>query len=119
MSAQEHPYDITAPWPAHEVGDMNMIFIQVIIYRGVRADAEAKIAYTAIVGLVMLAASLEWFLWIAAFWYCLVKVFKKAEHWSIRILAIVIGLLFTAFRYATRPPLPIETDKWPDVSSYL
>ena len=59
----------------------------------------------------MLAASLEWFLWIAAFWYCLVKVFKKAEHWSIRILAIVIGILFTAFRYATRLHLPNKADR--------
>lgn len=47
----------------------------------------------------MLAATLEWFLWIAAFWYCLYKVFKKAEHWSIRVLAIILGLLFSAFRY--------------------
>ena len=23
MSAQDHPYDIMAPWPVNEVGDMN------------------------------------------------------------------------------------------------
>ncbi len=56
--------------------------------------------YTAIVGLVMLAAFLEWFLWIAAFMYCLVKVFIKAEHWTVRILAIVIGIVFLLLRYA-------------------
>ncbi|RYP39458.1 hypothetical protein DL767_002192 [Monosporascus sp. MG133] len=74
MSAHEYPIDITEPWPAQEI------------------------VYTAIVGLVMLAALLEWFLWIAAFWYCLVKVFQKAEHWSIRVLAVIIGILFSAFR---------------------
>lgn len=55
--------------------------------------------YTSIVGLVMLAAILEWFLWIAAFVYCLWKVFLKAEHWTIRILAVVLGILFTCFRW--------------------
>ena len=84
----------------------------------VLANTEPKIVYTAIVGLVMLAASLEWFLWIAAFWYCLVKVFKKAEHWSIRILAIVLGILFTAFRYVEKPRLPIGTDSELVVFSY-
>ena len=84
----------------------------------VLANTEPKIVYTAIVGLVMLAASLEWFLWIAAFWYCLVKVFKKAEHWSIRILAIVLGILFTAFRYVEKPRLPIEPNSEPVVYFY-
>lgn len=46
----------------------------------------------------MLAALLEWFLWIAAFVYCLVKVFQKAEHWTIRVLAVTIGIIFTLFR---------------------
>lgn len=54
--------------------------------------------FTVIVGIVMLAALLEWFLWIAAFLYCLVKVFIKAEHWTIRILAVIIGILFTLLR---------------------
>lgn len=47
----------------------------------------------------MIAALLEWFLWVAAFLYCLVKVFQKAENMSIRILAIVMMVLFTALRY--------------------
>jgi chitin synthase len=54
--------------------------------------------FTAIVGVVMLAALLEWFLWIAAFLYCLVKVYIKAEHWTIRFLAVIIGIFFTLFR---------------------
>jgi len=46
----------------------------------------------------MLMAILEWVLWLAAFLYCLVKVFIKAENTSIRVLSIVVGILFTAFR---------------------
>ena len=46
----------------------------------------------------MLAAFLEWFLFIAAFVYCLVKVYGKAEHWSIKILAILMILCFSALR---------------------
>lgn len=50
-------------------------------------------------GSVMIAAFLEWFLWLAAFLYCLVKVFQKAEHWSIRLLAVVMMIGFTLLRY--------------------
>lgn len=46
----------------------------------------------------MVAAVLEWFLWIAAFMYCLYKVFRKAEHWTIRVLTVIIGVLFCSFR---------------------
>lgn len=49
----------------------------------------------------MLAALLEWFLWVAAFLYCLVKVFQKAETLSIRILAVIMMIAFTSLRYAT------------------
>ena len=49
-------------------------------------------------GTVMIAAFLEWFLWLAAFLYCLVKVYQKAEHWSIKLLALVMMFLFTCFR---------------------
>ncbi|KAK2011219.1 class VII chitin synthase [Colletotrichum eremochloae] len=83
--------------------------------------APKDIVYTSIVGLVMLAAILEWFLWIAAFLYCLWKVFIKAEHWTIRILAVVIGVLFTCFRAIFLPimivtlPLPSAVVKyWPE-----
>ncbi|KAH0249735.1 hypothetical protein KCU71_g21055, partial [Aureobasidium melanogenum] len=72
------------------------------------------IAYTAIVGSVMLAALLEWFLWVAAFLYCLVKVYQKAETLSIKILAIVMMFAFTALRCIFLPimvvtlPLPSQ-----------
>lgn len=46
----------------------------------------------------MLAALLEWFLWVAAFLYCLVKVYQKAETVSIKILAIVMMFAFTGLR---------------------
>jgi chitin synthase len=54
----------------------------------------------------MIAALLEWFLWIAAFMYCLVKVFRKAEHWTVQVLAIVIGTLFILFRFVDIYPKP-------------
>lgn len=57
-----------------------------------------QIVYTAIVGLIMVAAFLEWFLWIAAFMYCLWKVFVKAEHWTVRFLAVLIGTAFLLLR---------------------
>lgn len=44
-------------------------------------------------------ALLEWFLWVAAFLYCLVKVYQKAENTSIKILAVIISILFTLLRY--------------------
>ncbi|KAK3936372.1 chitin synthase D [Diplogelasinospora grovesii] len=79
-----------------------------------------EIIYTAIVGLVMLAATLEWFLWIAAFMYCLWKVFKKAEHWTVRVLAVVVGIAFMLLRCIFLPimivtlPLPSQiTRVWP------
>ncbi|KAH9222140.1 chitin synthase-domain-containing protein [Leptodontidium sp. 2 PMI_412] len=70
------------------------------------------IAYTAIVGSVMVAAFLEWFLWLAAFMYCLVKVYQKAEHWSVKVLAVLVAIAFTLLRLIFLPimvvtlPLP-------------
>lgn len=46
----------------------------------------------------MLMACLEWFLWLAAFLYCLVKVFRKSEHWSINLLCVLVGTAFTLLR---------------------
>ena len=46
----------------------------------------------------MLAAALEWILWLAAFLYCLVKVYQKADHWSIKVLAVVMMVLFSLLR---------------------
>lgn len=47
----------------------------------------------------MLAAILEWFLWIGAFMYCLWKVFRKSEHWTVNLLAVVVGVAFLSLRY--------------------
>lgn len=38
------------------------------------------------------------FFWQAAFLYCLVKVFQKADAWHIRVLAVIMMILFTALR---------------------
>lgn len=57
-----------------------------------------QIVYLSIVGPLMLAAVLEWILWLAAFLYCLVKVYQKADHWRIRVLAVTMIVLFTLFR---------------------
>lgn len=46
----------------------------------------------------MLAAFFEWVLWLAAFIYCLVKVYFKADHWSIQVLAVGMIILFTLLR---------------------
>lgn len=60
-------------------------------------------------GTVMIAAFLEWFLWLAAFLYCLVKVFQKAEHWSIRLLAVVMMIGFTLLRYFAETAIQMPT----------
>lgn len=57
-----------------------------------------QIVYTSIVGLVMLAAFLEWVLWICAFMYCLWKVFRKSEHWTVNVLAILVAVAFLLLR---------------------
>lgn len=49
----------------------------------------------------MAAAVLEWVLWLAAFMYCLVKVYQKAEHWSVKALAVVVGMVFALLRYVS------------------
>jgi chitin synthase len=57
-----------------------------------------QIIYVAIVGSVMLMAFLEWFLWLAAFLYCLWKVYQKAGRWSIKLLAVLNAVFFIAMR---------------------
>lgn len=57
-----------------------------------------QIVYTSIVGLLMVAALLEWVLWIGAFMYCLWKVFRKSEHWTVSFLAVVIAVGFVLLR---------------------
>ncbi|GAB0133595.1 hypothetical protein EsDP_00002001 [Epichloe bromicola] len=85
------------------------------------------IIYTAIVGFVMLMACLEWLLWFAAFIYCIVKAYLKAEHWSIRVLCLFIGFAFAVLRFiflpimlVTLPLPPAISSLWPEsMSSFL
>lgn len=67
-----------------------------------------QIVYTAIVGSVMILAFVEWFMWLAAFMYCLVKVFQKAEHWTVRLLAVLVAIVFTLLRYVLRLALTFQ-----------
>ncbi len=57
-----------------------------------------QIIYLSILGPIMLAALLEWFLWLAAFCYCLVKAYKKSQHWSEKVLAVIMIISFVALR---------------------
>ncbi|KAG6365855.1 hypothetical protein INS49_000031 [Diaporthe citri] len=82
--------------------------------------AVKDIVYTSIVGVVMLAALLEWFLWIGAFLYCLWKVFRKSEHWTVNVLAVVVAVAFLLLRAIFLPimvvtlPLPSQIVRyWP------
>jgi chitin synthase len=77
------------------------------------------IVYVAIVGGVMLAALLEWFLWVAAFTYCLVKVFQKAETMSVRLLAIFFGILFFCLRAIFLPIMVVTLPLPPQVVKYF
>ncbi|KAL1955553.1 hypothetical protein VTO42DRAFT_8432 [Malbranchea cinnamomea] len=78
----------------------------------------ADIIYVSIVGPVMAAAFLEWFLWLSAFLYCLGKVYVKADHWSIKVLAVIMMILFTALRGIFLPvmvvtlPLPYTITRY-------
>jgi chitin synthase len=69
-----------------------------------------------VIGPVMVAAFLEWFLWLAAFCYCLWKVYCKAENWRTRILAIAMSLFFVAFRFVANKG---ETGFATNISSLL
>ncbi|KAI9789518.1 MAG: hypothetical protein M1833_002305 [Piccolia ochrophora] len=79
---------------------------------------KSDIIYVSIMGSMMIAAFLEWFLWLAAFLYCLVKVFQKADNWSVKILALVMMVLFTALRAVFLPvmvvtlPLPAQVTQY-------
>jgi len=67
-----------------------------------------KIVYVSIIGFVMVAALLEWFLWLAAFLYCLIKVYQKAETWTVKVLAAIMMVLFFALRFVVRTPLKTQ-----------
>ena len=87
-----------SPWPVKDVS----LYLISSLNQSPLAGSPAniiQIVYTAIVGSVMIAAFLEWFLWLGAFLYCLVKVYQKAEHWSVAVLAVVVGIVFTLLRF--------------------
>ncbi|EFQ98774.1 chitin synthase D [Nannizzia gypsea CBS 118893] len=77
------------------------------------------IIYVAIIGPVMLAAFLEWFLWLAAFLYCLYKVFVKAEHISVKFLAIIMMIAFTALRGIFLPVMVVTLPLPPVITQYF
>ncbi|KAF2818896.1 chitin synthase-like protein d [Ophiobolus disseminans] len=87
--------DITDPWPVKDI------------------------VYVSIIGALMLAALLEWFLWVAAFLYCIVKVFQKAETISVRILSIFFGILFFALRAIFLPIMVVTLPLPPQVVKYF
>ncbi|KAF2136666.1 glycosyltransferase family 2 protein [Aplosporella prunicola CBS 121167] len=98
LFARDHKdgvYKITDPWPVQDI------------------------VYVAIVGTIMLAALLEWFLWLAAFEYCLVKVFQKAETISIRILAVIMMVLFFCFRAIFLPIMVVTLPLPPQIVVYF
>ena len=82
---------ITQHWPTQDVSEANS-------YES-RGANRHQVIYVAVIAPVMMAAAVEWFLFLAAFLYCLCKVFLKAEHWSIRVLAVLMMVLFAVMRY--------------------
>jgi chitin synthase len=81
--------------------------------------ATKDIVYVSIIAVVMLAAFLEWFLWIAAFMYCLVKVYIKAESWDVRILAVLMMVLFLAFRGIFLPVMVVTLPLPGQITQYF
>ena len=57
-----------------------------------------QIVFIAILTPVVLAAFLEWVLWLGAFLFCFLKVYQKADNWGIRFLAIVMMVFFIVMR---------------------
>ncbi|KAK5175496.1 uncharacterized protein LTR77_000635 [Saxophila tyrrhenica] len=80
------------------------------------------IIYVAIVGSVMVAAFLEWILWLLAFLYCLVKVYQKAEskgRFGIRFLAALNMVFFTLMRCIFLPVMIVTLPLPPQISKHL
>ncbi|KAK7207404.1 chitin synthase D [Myxozyma melibiosi] len=77
------------------------------------------IAYSILVGSVFLAALLEWFLWLAAFLYCLYMVFRKAENRSIRVLAVLVSLAFGLLRLVFLPVMAVTVPLPRQLTGYI
>ncbi|KAL4790046.1 chitin synthase-domain-containing protein [Aspergillus venezuelensis] len=56
------------------------------------------IIFIATISPFMIAAFIEWILFLAAFIYCLIKVYQKADHWTIRCLAVSMIIIFSTLR---------------------
>ncbi|CAG8135205.1 unnamed protein product [Penicillium nalgiovense] len=82
-------------------------------------DHPQQIIYLSIVGPLMLAALFEWILWLSAFIYCLIKVWIKADHWSVRVLAVVMIFLFTVIRLAFLPVMFVTLPLPPQITVHL
>jgi chitin synthase len=61
--------------------------------------AGSQIISVSLIGPVVLAAFLESFLWVAAFVYCFAKAYMKADHWTQRVLAVLLSVVFIILRY--------------------
>lgn len=57
--------------------------------------------YICLAAPLLLAAFLEWILWLCAFLFALYKVYQKAEHWTTRVIAAIMMFLFTFLRSAS------------------
>ncbi|KAE8356810.1 chitin synthase-domain-containing protein [Aspergillus coremiiformis] len=79
--------------------------------------AAHDIIYVSIIGPLMLAAIAEWFLFLTAFLYCLMKAYQKADHWSIKLLAVVhidrFRGIFLPVMIVTLPLPPQLTQHYP------
>ncbi|KAJ5082614.1 hypothetical protein N7532_011657 [Penicillium argentinense] len=83
------------------------------------ADSAQQIIYLSIVGPLMLAAAFEWVLWLGAFIYCLIKVYHKADHWSIKALAVVMLFLFSILRLSFLPVMVVTLPLPPQISRHI
>ncbi|KAJ5574922.1 hypothetical protein N7450_008821 [Penicillium hetheringtonii] len=81
--------------------------------------ATKDIVYLSIVGPVMLAAAFEWVLWLAAFIYCLIKVYQKADHWSIQVMAVVMLFLFSLLRLVFLPIMIVTLPLPPQLTRHI
>ncbi|KAJ5902113.1 hypothetical protein N7495_002641 [Penicillium taxi] len=77
------------------------------------------IVFMSIMGPLMAAAFFEWFLSLGAFIYCLFKVYQKADHWSIRAMAVVMLILFTVLRLIFLPIMIMTLPLPPQITKYF
>ncbi|CRG89739.1 hypothetical protein PISL3812_06778 [Talaromyces islandicus] len=76
------------------------------------------VAYVCLVAPLILAAFVEWVLWLGAFLFALCKVYQKAEHWSTQVIAVIMMVLFALLRGIFLPimvftlPLPARITQY-------